>query len=309
MSVPLAYVGVVLIWSTTPLAIKWSGQGPGFLFGVASRMVIGLALCLLLLAILRKELPWHAKARRTYLAAGMGFFGAMMCVYWGAQFIPSGLVSVLFGLTPVVTGLMAAAWLGEPFTPLRLLGVLLGLSGLVVIFGASSIPMDEAAWGVAAIVAAVHLHSASTVWVKRIDAGLPPLAASTGALMIAVPLYLLTWLGLDGEWPDQIPVQALGAIAYLGVVGSVAGSVLFFYVLKHVEASKLGLIPLLTPTLALLVGATVAGERVAPSTLVGAGLILSGLVFYLFADLMFAVRPARRRRRAPAPRVEKERAG
>ena len=41
MSVPAAYLGIILIWSTTPLAVKWSGEGPGYLFGVTARMVIG----------------------------------------------------------------------------------------------------------------------------------------------------------------------------------------------------------------------------------------------------------------------------
>ncbi|HLF97561.1 MAG TPA: EamA family transporter, partial [Methylococcaceae bacterium] len=43
MRVPLAYIGVILLWATTPLAIKWSGEGPGFLFGVTGRMAIGAA--------------------------------------------------------------------------------------------------------------------------------------------------------------------------------------------------------------------------------------------------------------------------
>ena len=41
MSVPAAYLAVILIWTTTPLAIKWSGEEPGFLFGVTGRMVLG----------------------------------------------------------------------------------------------------------------------------------------------------------------------------------------------------------------------------------------------------------------------------
>ena len=41
MSVPAAYLGVIPIWSTTPLAIKWSGKDVGFLFGVTSRMLMG----------------------------------------------------------------------------------------------------------------------------------------------------------------------------------------------------------------------------------------------------------------------------
>lgn len=41
MSVPAAYLAVILIWSTTPLAVKWSGEGPGFLFGALGRMALG----------------------------------------------------------------------------------------------------------------------------------------------------------------------------------------------------------------------------------------------------------------------------
>ena len=47
-----SYLAVVVIWSTTPLAIQWSGRGVSYLFGVTSRMVIGLAVSLLLLRIM-----------------------------------------------------------------------------------------------------------------------------------------------------------------------------------------------------------------------------------------------------------------
>ena len=110
---PAAFIGVVLIWGTTPLAIKWSGEGVGYLFGVSSRMVIGLILALLVLKLMGLSLPWHAKARRTYIAAGLGIFVAMTAAYWSAQYIPSGWISVMFGLTPIVTGLMARVWLTE----------------------------------------------------------------------------------------------------------------------------------------------------------------------------------------------------
>ncbi len=52
MSIPAAFLGVVLIWATTPLAIKWSSGGAGFLFSVASRMVLGVVICLVLVALL-----------------------------------------------------------------------------------------------------------------------------------------------------------------------------------------------------------------------------------------------------------------
>ena len=89
MSVPLAYLGVVIVWSTTPLAIKWSGEDVGFLFGVASRMALGLTVSLLLIGLWRKSLPRTKQAFHVYLAAGIPIFFAMSSVYWGAQYIQS----------------------------------------------------------------------------------------------------------------------------------------------------------------------------------------------------------------------------
>lgn len=61
MSVPAAYLGVILIWSTTPLTIKWSGEGVGFLFGVTGRMALGAALCVALIKLLRIDFPGMAR--------------------------------------------------------------------------------------------------------------------------------------------------------------------------------------------------------------------------------------------------------
>lgn len=62
MSVPAAYVAVILIWTTTPLAVKWSGEGPGFLLGALGRMGLAAIVCMLLLALLRVPFAWHRAA-------------------------------------------------------------------------------------------------------------------------------------------------------------------------------------------------------------------------------------------------------
>ncbi len=284
MSVPAAFVGVILIWSTTPLAIKWSSQGTGFLFAISARMLIGVLLCYAVLRLLRGRLPWHRKAVQTYLASGVAIYGAMTSVYWGAQFIPSGLVSVIFGMTPIFTGILAALWLGERIgTPPRLLGVALGVAGLAVVFAddLAGTHLDHAAlWGMAAVLFATFLHSLSMVLVKGIGAGLPALSATTGGLLLSTPALVLTWWLAGGSLPEAAPARAVGAIVYLGVFGSALGFVLFFYALRHLEAGRMALIPLVTPVLALLLGYLLADEVLPAWRLGGAGLILLGLLVF-----------------------------
>lgn len=295
MSVPAAYLGVIVIWSTTPLAIKWSSDGPGFLFGVASRMVVGLVLCLILLRLLKVEFPWHRDARRTYLVAGLSLYCAMLSVYWGAQFIPSGLISVLFGLTPLITGALASIWLNERgFTPAKVAGLAAGLAGLAVIFSDNGQLGQLSGYGIAAVLVAATIHSAGAVGMKRLGSHLPAMATTTGALSIAVPLYFLTWLVFDGSWPQAVPTRALLAISYLGIMGSAIGFILYFYALKHVEASRVALIPLVTPVTALMIGQWLNSEVIAPNVWIGTSLILSGLLVYEWGSVMRRFRFGRR---------------
>lgn len=284
MSVPAAFAAVVAIWATTPLAIKWSGEGGGFLFGVSARMVLGLFVCLVLIAVMGRRMPWHARARLTYAVGGIGVWGAMTSVYWAAQFIPSGLISVVFGLTPLVTGILAARLLSEPFTRARGAGMLLGFFGLAVIFGRSLSLGPQAAYGVIAVGFSVLIHCLSAVWLKRIDARLGALETTTGALLVAVPLYVATWLLLDGGWPSELPRRTLYAIFYLAVFGSALGFVLYFHILQQLPASRVALITLITPVLALLIGQWVNGEQVAGLQWAGTGVILLGLAIYQWGD-------------------------
>lgn len=295
MSIPAAYLGVIIIWSTTPLAIKWSGEGAGFLFGVVGRMVLGTVLCLVMLQVLRVKLPWHRQARRTYLAASIGIYGAMLSTYWASQFIPSGWISVVFGLTPLVTSVLASVWLGErSLAPSKVAGMLSGLLGLGVIFASGLSLGTQAVYGIAAVSLAVLLHSASAVGVKRLGASLPALAVTAGGLLFALPFYLATWFLLDGAWPAAIPPRAAASILYLALFGSTVGFVLYFYVLKHIAAAQVALITLVTPVAALLIGSWLNGEIVSARVGAGTALILFGLAFHQWGDTSLGALSGRR---------------
>ncbi len=276
-----AYLGIILIWATTPLAIQWSSEGVGFLFGVSARMLIGLLLALGVLGLMRRPLRWDRDALIAYLSGGVGVFGAMFCVYWGAQYIPSGLISVLFGLTPLVTGLLAALLLGErDLTPLRLVGIALGLIGLGVIFEAAA-HLEAVAWqGVVAVLGGMSLHSLSTVGVKRYGGDLHPMVMNVGTLLVATSVYLLVWLAQGAVLPETVGLRAGGSILYLGVVATVLGFSLYFYALKHLSAGSIALVPLITPVLALLLGHWLNHEPNDAHIWLGSLTILGGLLLY-----------------------------
>jgi len=219
----------------------------------------------------------------------------MALTYWGARYIHSGLISVLFGLSPLVAGVLAALCLGErSLTPLRVVGMLLGALGLAVIFiHGDSLGGEHALAGLAALLVAVFIYSASLVWLKRIADDSPPLATTVGTLAVSLPLFGLVWLLSDGQLPTVVPPRSGAAIVYLGVFGSVIGFALYYYVIKHLEASKVSLITLVTPVLALLLGSFLNGEVVSLRLWLGTALILFGLTVHQWDSLLSLLRPAR----------------
>jgi drug/metabolite transporter (DMT)-like permease len=281
MSVPAAYLSIILIWSTTPLAIQWSASGNGFLFPVMSRMLIGLAICLLLLGFLKVKMPWHREARLTYLAAGLGILTTMVCVYWGAQYISSGLIALLFGLTPIFTSIAAAFWLKEEsISTSKILGTALGLIGLAAIFGSGLSLGEHTVAGILSVLIAVMMQSLSLVWVKRIGAAVPSMAVTSGALMLVAPSLLLLWIIFDGVMPLTIAPRASWAIVYLGIFGSVLGFNFYFYVIKRMQAGQIALITLITPVTALLLGQLLNDEKIQQGVWIGTFCILCGLLVH-----------------------------
>lgn len=284
MPLPAAFIGVVLIWSTTPLAIKWSSMGAGFLFGVTSRMVIGLLLCVLILMLTGRRLRHDRVALQTYAAAGLGVWVTMMCVYWAALYIPSGLISVVFGITPVFTGLFAVILLGEHvFTRFKILGMIMGLAGLLLIFRYSLDVGLAAGLGVIAVFIGVLAQSASAVMVKRLRAGIAGIETTTGALLVSTPLFVLSWWLFDGIWPQQLEPRAIFSILYLALFGSVIGFIGYYYLINQWPANRVALIPLVTPVMALLIGYLFNAEKVGVTEMAGVALILAGLWAYEFA--------------------------
>lgn len=280
--VSLAYLGVILIWGTTPLAIQWGTADSTFSFAAMLRMVLALGCALLVLRLAGIPLRLHVRALRSYSCAGLGLFLAMSCVYWASTRIDSGLMSVIFGLSPLVTSALAAWWLGETSLTLpRVLGMLLGLTGLGVVFLDHGLSLQAGfAAGVTALLVGVLCNSASLVGMKVIADDSHPMATTTGSLLVAAPLFCVLWYFDDGTWPTQISQRGMLSIAYLGVLGSVVGFAMYYYIIRHLSSAAVALVLVITPLLALMVGKIFNAEQLPPGVWVGAFLIGLGLLLH-----------------------------
>ncbi len=209
----------------------------------------------------------------------------MLPTYWAAQFIPSGWISVIFGLTPLITALLSAMFLGERSLTLgKLTSYSLGIAGLVVMFGSALKLGHSAVLGIGAVLFSAGLQAACSVWIKCIGAKLPARAQVTGGLLIALPAYLVTWSLADGQWPTVWTTTSVAAIIYLGVIATTIGFTFYFYLLTHLSVTRVALISLITPLLALLLGHFINHEMLGIKVVTGTVLILLALILHEFFE-------------------------
>ena len=295
MSVSIAYLAVLLIWSTTPLGIVWSSESINPSLAVLLRMLIALVLGALVIKVRKINLPWHKQALTLYTYSALGIFGGMLCTYLAAPYLSSGIISLVFGLSPVISALLAKKILAEPnISGVRKFSMIISLCGLAVVCSDNFTLADDGIYGVVFILLAVFFFSLSGVLVKSVSIAIHPLATTVGALTVATPLFLVSWLVLDGTVPVETwQVKSIWATLYLGVFGSLIGFYAYFTVLQKLSASSVTLITLVTPVIALSLGAMLNGEVINDKLILGAFMVLFGLAIYHFGHLVSSIKKKR----------------
>lgn len=280
-----AWLVVVIIWSTTPLAIQWSAQGAGFLYSLMLRMLIAAALFIVVIAWRRHAALFTRDGMIAAVVCGFGIFSTMMLIYWAAQFIPSGLIAVIFGLSPLAAA-MWSQWLlpGDRITRLGVIGVVFGLAGLWVIFGSGELLSAAAVPGILATLLGMAIQNGVVVVLKRVGHAQAALTMTAGGVIFAAVCYLVVWWMLGAQVPTDVPMRATLSIIYLGIIGSVLGFLLYFWLLKRITAVSLSLVTLVTPVTALFLGRWFNAERLPTEVWLGVGLILAGLSLYQFGN-------------------------
>ncbi|AWB68010.1 EamA family transporter [Saccharobesus litoralis] len=285
MSVPAAYLAVVLIWSTTPLGIVWSTESITPTFAVFARMLIAVAVGVLFLKLFRIPLPWHKQAVRLYAYASIGIAGGMILGYNASVYITSGVMSLIFGLSPIISGVLAKCVdPKQKTTSYQYIALLICVTGLSLVCS-ENLQLNPDSWkGIVLITGSVTCFSLSGVLVKTVKLEINPFASTMGSLILSTPIFGLAWLMLtNGEINlEQWQLHSVWAVIYLGIFGSLIGFIAYYYILQKLTATTVALVTLITPPIALILGAWLNQEVISQSILLGASLILLGLGLYQF---------------------------
>lgn len=286
MPVQASYIFVIFIWSTTPLGIVWSSESMSPTLSVFIRMTIALVLAAFVIAFSNIRVPWHRTAFKLYSYSAIGIFGGMLLSYMAAKTVPSGVISLIFGMAPILSGLLAQRLLGEaPFTVTKVVALGLSLIGLYMICAVQIKTFNLPPLGLVYVFFAVCSFSLSGVMIKRVKLAIHPMATTFGSLALVTPLFAAFWWGIDGEFnPEVWHERSIWATVYLGVFGSLLGFLAYFHVLQKLSASTVALSTLITPAFAVALGAWLNSEKITLSLVIGAFIVILSLAIFLFGD-------------------------
>ena len=298
------FLSLAAIWGSSFLWIAIAldeGVAPLTIVSLRTLFAGGLLTVVLLVRGGRLPLSWNLWKRMILLGA-TNVVIPFALIAWGQQFIPSGMASILNAMVPLFTIVFAAIALAdEHITAAKLSGLGVGFVGVIVL----ALPSVQAAGadedaalavaGMLSVAGAGAFYGIASVYTRRRLTGMPIIEQPDGSRRAPLPVeislgstlsafLIVTVLALVVERPEggllTLPESSLGwtGLVWLGALGTGLAYLLYFRILERWGATRSTLVTYLIPVVAIALGFIVLGERLLIQELVGAVLIIGGVV-------------------------------
>jgi drug/metabolite transporter (DMT)-like permease len=276
---PILALVFCAIWSSAFVATKIGLQSSPPLYLASIRFLVAGPLMLAISFGLRQVFPSGFRALALFTVLGV----LNNSLYLGLTFISlqsvsAAMVSFIATLNPLITAVFAHAMLNERMNLKKILGLIIGAAGVVfVMHRRLSLGFDDLI-GIALALAGVVSLVLGTILFKRFAAGTGILMAS-GLQVFAAGLALLpVAFSMETASGIRVDVGFLSATAYLTLVVSVVGTLIWFRLLTRGTASAVSSYHFLTPVLGLFFAWMVLDERIVWSDVLGAVPISIGIL-------------------------------
>ncbi|MFW1951101.1 DMT family transporter [Acinetobacter beijerinckii] len=285
LNLMFTYGLLIFIWATTPLAIVWSVSDIYSMWALVLRFFIALPLAIAVLLILKIKFPINKIAVLSYIAGSLSLIGSQIFTYAATAYLSSGLIALMFGLAPIMAGLIGRFGFQQKLAALQWLGMGTSIIGLAMIC-LSGNQKHVQPMGIIMMLISVFAYSLSIFLVKKINAVVQPIAQATGSILVSTLLALMLLPFIWQYAPTQFPsLKSLLALIYTVVMASLIAMFCYFKLVQNLKATTLSLTTVMTPMLAILIGAYLNHEQLSAQVFVGASIILFGLFLYFYKDL------------------------
>ncbi|MBD1549909.1 EamA family transporter [Pseudomonas typographi] len=287
------------IWALQQVAIKVAAEQVAPVMQIGLRSGGAAVLVGLLLYLKREGLPLRDGIWRLGLAVGGLFALEFMLVGEGLRYTSASHM-VIFLYTAPIFAAIGLHWVlpAERLKPLQWLGIGVAFAGVVAAFAARAMAgvgeapgamlygdalglLGAVAWGATTVTMRctrlVQLKPGQVLFYQLAAAFVLLVGAAAFTGQLAFEPVASTWLNL----------------AFQTLVVGFASFLAWFWLLGRYLASRLGVLSFLTPLLGILMGVLLLDEQVEPGFLLGAVLVMLGILLVSGSDV-FAAAVARR---------------
>lgn len=275
-----------LIWGTTWFFIAVGLKYLPPLTFSAARFILAVLILGCVILVRKIPLPKTAKEWKLIILTGFLQFSInYSAVFWGEQYISSGLAAVLQAMITVFG--LALAWIHLPderITKLKIFAVFLGIVGVATIF-IEQLQINNwwAFAGCVAIVVGAYAAAQASVLIKAKGGNIHPASLVFSQMSFGVLPVIVYALAREGNpFAFNWTWEAAACILYLTLLGTIAAFWLYYWLLSKIESTKAMMISLVTPLIPVIIGAIFLNEKLPPQTFLGGVLILSSVGLIAF---------------------------
>ncbi len=284
----LAFLCIYVVWGSTYLAMSFAVDTiPPFLMGAVRFLTAG--------AMLVAWSAWRGKARVSRTAwrnaavvGGLLLFWGNGSVAWAAQRVPSGMMSLLVATVPLWVVLLERARGRKP-TVAQLVGVAIGMVGVSLLvlpadgswrnapvdpLGAAVLVIGSLAWTAGSLFS----RSAEQAAYAPMNSGLQMLCGGAGLLLLGLVVGEPARMSFD-----SVSLKSMLSVLYLIVFGSLVGFSTYMWLLKKASPAAVGTYAYINPAVAVLLGVTLAGERLPARAVLAMSVIVGGVALVSLA--------------------------
>jgi drug/metabolite transporter (DMT)-like permease len=279
--VPVAWLTLCVVWSSTWLAIKIGLRDLPPISFVAIRFLIAIIVLLAVSIGRTRLLPLRRNDYVILALTGILMFAVnYTLLFWAELHVSSGLAAVLQATIPIF-GMFFAHWMlpDEPLRLQRLAGAIIALGGVALICGRLlGFNGPLAFWGGVGVVIGAASAAFANVLVKARSIQLAPAMLAAWQMIFGTAPLLVLGFAVDGN-PARFhwTAMALFCLLYLAVIGSALTFLLLYWLLPRLTVAQLQSISLITPPGAVMLGWLLGGEMFPVSSLFGAAFVLAGV--------------------------------
>ncbi|QDZ29772.1 DMT family transporter [Noviherbaspirillum sp. UKPF54] len=271
------------VWGMQQVALKATAGDISPALQISVRSGIAAVLVALVMVARKEKISLASGLWRPGLAVGILFASEYVFVSQALHYTSAAHTSVFLYTAPVFAAL-GLHWklADERLAPLQWIGIAIAFAGIVTAFlghglSDSFAHMGQALRGDALALAAGASFGATNVVIRCTGLARAPATETLLYQLVGAFVLLLAVAATGGELSLNPTPAAWAGLVFQTLVVSFASFLVWFWLLRHYLASRLGVLSFMTPIFGVALGAWLLNEPIEPTFLAGALLVLGGI--------------------------------